>query len=255
MIDEKFDTSTILRNFLIVTNRDEIRDSIANLGITNYMMLENDLPNEDELVKMKTQRGEACIFIMYFDGMEVQHDLQSLIEEYSIKGFVLSNLVVIPIEEIPEYAGTDGILEDACLSEPMPLKRYLEIMDSIIDYVDWRANNRGWVLHTDYSNRCGNCHEKMADEDKYCSACGTKRGNGRFIPYENATYGLYGSFDLIKQECSKCGRKRITTAFERSSYCTECGGHMLILRYKDVDVLLATDEEIEIAKRELMEEE
>ena len=57
---------------------------------------------------------------------------------------------------------------------------------------------------------------------------------------------------MIKQECSKCGRKRVVTVFDRSSYCTECGGAMKILRYKDVDVLLATDEEIEDAQRELM---
>ncbi len=254
MIDY-FDTSTVLRDYLIVTNRAEIRDRILELGISNYMILENDIPDEDELIQMMTQRGKACIFIMFLNNMEVQHNLQSLIKKQSIKGFVLSNLILIPIEEIPEYAEADGALDDTCLPEPMPLNRYLEIMDRIIDYVDWVANNRGWILHTDYSNRCGNCHEKMAVEDKYCSACGTKRGAGRFIPYENVSYGLYGSFDLIKQECSKCGRKRIVSAFDRSSYCTECGGAMKILRYKDVDVLLATDEEIEEAKRQLMEEE
>ncbi len=251
MIDY-FDTSTVLRDYLIVTNRSEIRDRIVGVGITNYMMIENDLPNEDELVKMKIQRGEACFFIMYFYNIEVQHDLKMLIEEHTIKGYILSNLVLIPIEEIPEYAEADGVFDGTCLPEPMSLERYLEIMDRIIDYVDWWANNRGWILHTDYTNRCGNCHEKMAVDDKYCSVCGTIRGDGRFIPYENIAYALYGSFDLIKQECSKCGRKRIGTAFDRSSYCTECGGALRILRYKDIDVLSATDEELEEAKRELM---
>ncbi len=254
MIDY-FDTNTVLRDYLIVTNRVEIRDRIVGLGINNYLLIEDDLPTGDEAEKMLQFRGKACVFVMYYDKKIDHRKLKFYVDKNKLKGLVLSNLIVIPIEEIPEYAGSDGVLDDIYLKKSISLKRYLEIMDSIIDYVDWVANNRGWILHTDYTNRCGNCHEKMDVEDKYCSVCGTKRGEGRFIPYENVVYALYGSFDLIKQECSKCGRKRIGTAFDRSSYCTECGGTLRILRYKDVDVLLSSDEEIDDAKREFMEEE
>ena len=36
---------------------------------------------------------------------------------------------------------------------------------------------------TDYSGRCGNCHERLGKNDKYCRYCGTKRGEGKFRPY------------------------------------------------------------------------
>ena len=32
---------------------------------------------------------------------------------------------------------------------------------------------------TDYTDRCGNCHEFLGKEDRFCRYCGTRRGEGK----------------------------------------------------------------------------
>ena len=54
-------------------------------------------------------------------------------------------------------------------------------------------------------DRCGNCHEKMRPEDKYCAFCGTQRGQGSFHPYVNQRLYAYGPPVKRKYKCEKCG--------------------------------------------------
>ena len=62
------------------------------------------------------------------------------------------------------------------------------------------------VKTTDYTNRCGNCHSYIMPEDKYCRFCGTERGKGSFLPYNNVIYTLYGPPIKTKYQCSVCGK-------------------------------------------------
>lgn len=255
----KLDNDSILRDYLIVTNKGEIRDRIKELGITNYLLIEDDLPNEDEVDKMLQFRGKACIFVMYFNKPVDHRKLKFYIDKNKIQGFALSNMIVIPIEDIPEYSGTEGFLdENDYLPEAMPLGRFLEIIDRIIEYIDRRADSRGWILYTDYKDRCGNCHEKLNDHDNYCTVCGTKRGEGRFIPYENQTYSLYGSWVLYKMKCLKCGKQWVVSTFDRSFYCTECGGKACAINLKEIDPFQFEDDfetEMMAIKQQLMEDD
>ena len=102
-------------------------------------------------------------------------------------------------------------------------------------------------LSTDYTGRCGNCHELFSnDGEKYCTYCGTKRGEGKFEPYDNRAYCIYGPMpEKRTRECVKCGNQWTYTAMlDKEKYCTQCGGTSKLLqstfgrlRYIDTGVL------------------
>lgn len=86
--------------------------------------------------------------------------------------------------------------------------------------------SRRQIKSTDYTNRCGNCHAEMGPKDKYCKYCGTKRGEGLFLPYVNHMYAVYGPPITKEYSCKRCKHKWITVALgggEDSKYCPECG--------------------------------
>lgn len=89
------------------------------------------------------------------------------------------------------------------------------------------------TLSTDYTGRCGNCHECFSDdEEKYCTYCGTKRGEGKFEPYDNAIYCIYGPMpEKRTRECLKCGNQwTYTGMLDRHKYCTKCGAPSKLLQ-------------------------
>lgn len=60
-------------------------------------------------------------------------------------------------------------------------------------------------LCTDYEGKCGNCHEYLREGDKYCRYCGTKRGDGKFEPYQNIMQCIYGPMPVERvRKCTKC---------------------------------------------------
>lgn len=79
-------------------------------------------------------------------------------------------------------------------------------------------------LSTDYEGRCGNCHKHIGD-DKYCRYCGTKKGEGKFEPYENFMPCVYGSPNTYIHKCRKCGVEFQSSGMSVPipSYCYECG--------------------------------
>ena len=94
----------------------------------------------------------------------------------------------------------------------------------------WEENED--ELTTDYENRCGNCHNWLGEKDKYCSKCGTKRGEGIFLPYRNIVYCVYGPPVTQKFKCSECGFAwTIGSLGGRSDihYCPQCGKHQVTM--------------------------
>lgn len=77
----------------------------------------------------------------------------------------------------------------------------------------------------DYTGRCGNCHELLGENDKYCRYCGTERGKGKFEPYENDSYCVYGPPIKKKYKCTTCGHIWIVSRMggDYSRYCPQCG--------------------------------
>ena len=88
-------------------------------------------------------------------------------------------------------------------------------------------------LSTDYVGRCGNCHELFFnDEEKYCTHCGTKRGEGKFEPYDNAIYCIYGPMpEKRTRECVNCGNQwTYISMLDTKKYCAQCGGESKLIQ-------------------------
>ena len=80
---------------------------------------------------------------------------------------------------------------------------------------------------TDYEKKCGNCHSYIGD-DKYCRCCGTKRGEGAFLPYQNFQGCIYGPPPIRREhKCQSCGYTWVTNLMiNDQKYCPECGGRV-----------------------------
>lgn len=82
-------------------------------------------------------------------------------------------------------------------------------------------------LSINYDGRCGNCHTPFDNkDDEYCRYCGTKRGKGKFLPYENFQGCVYGPPPVTRTHtCESCGYSWSTKRMiDRSGYCPKCGG-------------------------------
>lgn len=79
---------------------------------------------------------------------------------------------------------------------------------------------------TDYTDRCGNCHEFLEKEDRFCRYCGTRRGEGEFEPYLNLFECVYGPKPVRrKHRCTQCGNEWMTCLMiDDEKYCPLCGG-------------------------------
>ncbi len=90
----------------------------------------------------------------------------------------------------------------------------------------------------DYKNRCGNCHSFLRPEENYCKCCGTKRGKGKFLPYKNMVYCVYGPPVKEKYKCSICGYLWIECLFGYSDtkHCPMCGKAQIdLLEHRHVE--------------------
>ena len=77
------------------------------------------------------------------------------------------------------------------------------------------------TLSTDYEGRCGNCHSMLSAKDKYCRYCGTPVGEGKFQPYKNETYCVYGPPVKELWHCPDCGYAWRSTVMggDNPKYC------------------------------------
>lgn len=74
-------------------------------------------------------------------------------------------------------------------------------------------------------NQCGNCHEYLNDNDKYCRYCGTKRGEGKFLPYLNIMECIYGPMPEKRIHiCESCYYQWETESMiDKQNFCPMCG--------------------------------
>ncbi len=73
-------------------------------------------------------------------------------------------------------------------------------------------------------NQCGNCNIHLKAGDMYCRNCGTKVGEGDFLPYWNFVPCVYGppSFEH-ENSCANCG---YTWTTYNDYYCPKCGNRV-----------------------------
>ncbi len=93
---------------------------------------------------------------------------------------------------------------------------------------------RGKKLILPTKDRCGNCHAFIG-EDAYCRYCGTKRGEGKFLPYLNEEGCVYGPPPIEREHsCPKCGYSWTThVMIDNQDYCPKCGSMVNTVEKED----------------------
>ena len=83
-----------------------------------------------------------------------------------------------------------------------------------------------WKEETvDRENTCGNCGRRLRTEDRYCRVCGTRRGEGAFVPNRNLMQCIYGPRPIERgHKCTQCGYSWIAVMMvDNQKYCPQCG--------------------------------
>ena len=94
---------------------------------------------------------------------------------------------------------------------------------------------------TAYKGLCGHCRGPFwSDEDEYCRYCGTKRGEGEFLPFspeDNHCGSVYGPPLEYESRCISCGYSWSGHGVggDPSQYCPKCGEKTLEIKEEQVD--------------------
>lgn len=85
---------------------------------------------------------------------------------------------------------------------------------------------------TNYDGKCGNCHKSFRGDEKYCRYCGTKRGEGKFKPYQNLMQCIYGPPPVKRvRKCTRCNNRWETfEMIDKEDYCPLCGAPSQIIQ-------------------------
>lgn len=205
--------------YCIIVNRKELYDVALGKDFQDVMLIDDSL-SEDDINSMKSTAKSYALF--YFDesGNTNGDRITKAIRDAGIncrywEGFSWwdwdADTEVNSIEEAVRQFPDKKEVEDALIS-------------------------LGYINDTDYTDRCGNCTEYMRPGDKYCRHCGTRRGEGRFLPFYNQSTVLYGApMVKMKYRCDNCGHLWVTGVLggDNSLYCPMCGCDRLTLQEKD----------------------
>ena len=197
------------------------------LGHTNVFLFEGDEFTPEIISALReTENNLAFIYFEpeHDDPEEPKAYLRQLqhhdLEQYGIKTSSY-NL----IDSIMFFSRDNATLEDA-------LDHFLTV-----EALDNMMVSEGLAKVVDYGeNLCGNCHETLDPEDRYCRYCGTERGKGEFLPFYNPVYCVYGPPIDITYRCAKCGHSWVSSTLggDDAKYCPQCGTKSVkVIEYKE----------------------
>ena len=175
------------------------------LGITAICYFE---PQLDDTLLEKARNDDKDIVWIYYDTLKEEASWKHKYCRNGMRWIIFFN------------AYGNGIEGSPLTHSPAEAAEFLEkIIVSTEEYIC------GLNKVSDYKGKCGNCHSDLDDNDKYCRICGTKRGEGSFLPYFNETYFAYGPPIKMQIKCRKCGYTWETIVFggDDSKYCPQCG--------------------------------
>lgn len=200
------------KDYILMVNRAELYDRAVELGYEAVVY-----PNQSELeendVSLIKSQGKFLVCVYYSDEMSVDKRLEqwrSKLEDVGIRRRTFNFIDMFEEDD-------DNYLPLAALA-----KKYFEPVENMERYLE----REGYIPTSDYTRRCGNCHEYLPGNANYCIYCGTKRGDGEFLPYYNLNDILYGSPTKIKKHCQRCGKSWIAYEFnngENYKFCPYCG--------------------------------
>ena len=190
--------------FYIFTNREELKELISS-KYDNVVLIDNVKLSKADLEDIKNSTKGVLAFY-YFDTMDEINETRDLYDKYRYDDRYLIDLWCLK----EQHKVFDDFLEQ--------YKRKLPDFRRV-------AESNEILVHTDYTNLCGNCHSVLEKKAKYCKNCGTKVGEGKFEPYVNESYCVYGPMVANKYTCPKCEYEwsECNPGGRGDTYCPQCG--------------------------------
>ena len=195
-------------SYTLIVNRRELYDAALEHHYDHVVLMEDYALSQDDIATILAN-GNVAFGLIYEEGDPDSIQFGQQIYENGTKYLCWE----FPNDTDIYHGNPMRSVQD--LVDDFPERREIEIL----------LVGRGYLLCTDYTDRCGNCHKVLDEGDKYCRYCGTKRGEGRFLPFENPMYALYGAPTLKKYYCQNCLNEwKIRVFFdEESTHCPNCG--------------------------------
>lgn len=220
----RFDLTKHEDAYFLIVNCDQLRTKALEMGFTNVTCVEaglTDLTNE-ELDSIKAS-NKTLVYIddgsivkyLKDEALRQSDDYKALI---SVVDKIKASNIDIFVADIFDFSEDESCsFEDAIKSFPT------------ISELESRLHNNYILKSTDYQERCGNCHSILDSQAKYCKFCGTERGKGNFLPYDNNPAPLYGPPIDETFKCKACGHSWTSKALgkSRTKYCPKCGSNNL----------------------------
>lgn len=196
-------------DYMLIVNSPELYRRARELKYRNAVLFEGDKLDPEDITLLK-ECGKFPFFLLYLsEDSEMDTEIYEQLENEGIDCLVY-NLVY----EWDLF--TDNRIEthdDAVKFFP---RKY---------YVERELEGAGKIKKCDLPAWCGNCNASLDEFDKYCRCCGTKRGDGAFLPKQNGMDILYGPPMKYKFRCSNCDHVWTESVIgsSDSKYCPRCG--------------------------------
>lgn len=206
------------KEYLVLVNTKELYDRAIELGYKDLALVTGDRLSPVDMEKL------ACLnrfVVLEFDCPEGNPQLEHIHRQ-------LRNINI----DCWDY-NLATILD---FSFSFNTAHAVEKMHSLKELEDILAAE-GDIASTDYTDRCGNCHKHLDEEDKYCKYCGTTRGKGAFKPYYNKILVVYGPPVTTTRKCSSCGHKWTSSSLggDEQHYCPLCGSGKIKIKDLEYD--------------------
>ena len=206
--------SDVERNCWYLVNRKEAQETLSGWGFSKVCLVEKEVPDIGDIERLKLAGNAVVLLMFHSDDAAYRATLRyrsrdvlvfSTIDDEKERGKRISD------------SRTDAFTEF--------LVRSVERADRVLE-------DRGFFWIRDYhKNICGNCGEKLSEGVKYCTYCGTKKGEGRYEARKRSGGGdiLYGCPRIIKRYCPTCERRWTEWAIDNEKvYCSDCGSRGII---------------------------
>lgn len=208
--------------YCVLVNKQELYDAAKAQGIQDVLLVTGQALSPTELMHIE-ECWSNVVILFYLDGNDHANDtIQDQLEKVGI--WVIDDSFPNPSIMLEESIDSLEDFISACINK---------------NQIEYELIRDGRIKDRDYTGRCGNCHEPMDEADKYCKFCGTKRGQGRFLPFDNPMYCVYGPPIKTKYKCRKCGTLWMTCALgggKKASFCPQCGEKKLdMVDRRDID--------------------
>ncbi len=201
--------------FCYFTNERKVYDYLKDELKRNVTLIPSGILDEDICTSAAQKSNYKPIYVMYEDKRT----------EDTNKQFLIRNRV-----RARYYSSAEGAYDTKTgeYHYPDSVDEYIDILKTQIPVIEntlHECDEHVFRFGTGYRFVCGNCHEILGLNVKYCPGCGTKREAGRYEPYTSSNDVMYGAPFFARFKCPKCNRIWYVETFKGigDSYCTECG--------------------------------